>query len=266
MSKLTIESGQAIAEENLERIYHLPKRYTNLDEYLSGSLRETLLSVLNYIKDKRLIIENHKYLFFLDTTRLTTKVRKKTGGRATSNRHINLLCALGLLGKEPQNEYRDQLIEINKIFLSKHPSAKRPINVFIVRRYTDEYLEKCEERARRLNSQHIRTGNMCSNILIVHGLEDIAEEVYQNNKLAPGVKKEDYQKLLGHMKAVVERQGYITKQQIFEAMDWSMKYLEQVRRIFKQDLAKVFKYYSPTNQQMKEYNLKSRKYIYTKRG
>ena len=117
MSKLTIESGQAIAEENLERIYHLPKRYTNLDEYLSGSLRETLLSVLNYIKDKRLIIENHKYLFFLDTTRLTTKVRKKTGGRATSNRHINLLCALGLLGKEPQNEYRDQLIEINKIFL-----------------------------------------------------------------------------------------------------------------------------------------------------
>ena len=138
--------------------------------------------------------------------------------------------------------------------------------MFIVRRYTDEYLEKCEERARRLNSQHIRTGNMCSNILIVHGLEDIAEEVYQNNKLAPGVKKEDYQKLLGHMKAVVERQGYITKQQIFEAMDWSMKYLEQVRRIFKQDLAKVFKYYSPTNQQMKEYNLKSRKYIYTKRG
>lgn len=266
MSKLTIENGQAIAEENLERIYHLPKRYTNLDEYLSGSLRETLLSILNYIKDKRLIIENHKYLFFLDTTRLTTEVRKK-GGRSTSNRHINLLCALGLLGKEPQNEYRDQLIEINKIFLSKHPSAKRPINVFIVRRYTDEYLEKCEESARRLNSQHIRTGNMCSNMLIVHGLEDIAKEVYPNNNpLAPEVKTEDYQKLLGHMKAVVERQGYITKQQIFKAMDWSMEYLEQVRRIFRQDLAKVFKYYSPTNQQMKEYHLKDRKYIYTKRG
>ena len=159
MSKLTVESAHEIAEYNINRIYHLPKkRYEAIHYFLDrGTLRRTLLNILNYIKDKQIIIDKHRYNFILDTDSLTHKVRRKASGRVTSNSHFNLLCCMGLLNKVYQNYERDIVLEANRRFIEETGSAI-PINVFSFRRYTEEELDRIEERSQRLMQAGVTIG------------------------------------------------------------------------------------------------------------
>jgi hypothetical protein len=273
MAKLTQETAQKVIADNRKILYHIPKRYKYLNYFLGEdeakftALRMTLFAVYKFLSKKEIMMYRHMYVFMLDTDRLTYKVRKKAAGRATTNRHMNMLCAIGLLRKEKQSIKDDILLNANRKFLKECHWRERPINVYSFRRYDKKQLEYMEERAKRLYDAGITCGNFCQSILTLHGLEDIANEVLPaNDKTAPMKKSTEYQYLRTVLDFIIEEQGYCTKQQLLDNLEYSDKEIEKLFRIFKQDIQEEFYYKRPTKQQMTEWNLKSLKYIFTRRA
>lgn len=262
MSHLLSNNAKEIIAENQEVIYHLSKtKYPSLDYYLTGSLYHTLLDVLKFIKSVNVIIYKHKYVFYLDNNHLTHGVRKKICGTATSSRHINLLCAIGLINKQFQNA--EDMLDINKNFLNQNKDKKRPVNVFYFRRYTDEELRRCEDRAKLLRAAGVTSGNMSFNILCVNGLKEIAYEVYpMNDRSAPSKKEEEFEMMLEVMKFLIDMQGYATRQQIKDNMLLPDKEIDKLFRIYRSRLKTIYTYGRPTADQMEEWKLEDKKYIY----
>lgn len=273
---MTISAGQEIVQRNLQTIYHLPPRYKNLDHYLSiPSLRETLLGTLNFVKTKNIIIYKHKYVFILDTDTITHRVRKKNTGRASSNRHINFLCALGVINKqyqgssrkefEEQDKLKATLLEINRQFLMKYPN-RRPINAFYIREYDEAELKRLEERATRLRYTNVTPGNISFNRLCLCGLDDLATEVYPlNNRSAPEVKLQEYGYLLILIDKLISDQGYATKENIRDNVLLSDAELDMVFKLFKDWLKENYYYKMPTKAQKQQWNLTDNKFIFTKK-
>lgn len=268
MSKLTIESAHEIVEYNIQRIYHLPqKRYEAIHYFLDrGTLRRTLLNILNYIKDKQIIIDKHRYNFILDTDSLTHKVRKKASGRVTSNSHFNLLCCMGLLNKVYQNYERDIVLEANRRFIEETGSAI-PINVFSFRRYTEEELDRIEKRSQRLMQAGVTIGKVTYNYLCINGCKDIADEVYfLNNRAAPRKKRREFDTVLPVIKELVEQKRYATREEIqMHVTEITGSELSIVLRTFKAEILKEYDYRPPKKKEMEKWRLLNRKYIYTKR-
>ena len=268
MSKLTIESAHEIVEYNIYRIYHLPKkRYEAIHYFLDrGTLRRTLLNILNYIKDKQIIIDKHRYNFILDTDSLTHKVRRKASGRVTSNSHFNLLCCMGLLNKVYQNYERDIVLEANRQFIEETGSAI-PINVFSFRRYTEEELDRIEHRSQRLMQAGVTIGNVTYNYLFINGCKDIANEVYfSNNRAAPKKKRREFETVLPVIKELVEQKGYATREEIqTNVTEITGAELASVLRTFKAEIMKEYDYRPPKKKEMEKWRLPNRRYIYTQR-
>lgn len=266
MSHLSVQSGQEIARRNLQRVYHLPKRYEAINKYLTtGTLRDTLYRIFNYIKDKQIIIDKHRYEFLLDTKSLTYKVRKRNGGDGTSNRHFNLLCSIGLINRVYQSSHKDILLDANREFLKKS-KHRRPINVFSFREYTDSELDRIEERASRLLAAGVTIGCVSYNYLALNGCEDIANEVYfSNNRNAPDRKKVEVDDLLLVMELLTERDGYTTRDIVKENLVIKDKELDKLFRIFKSQIEELYTYRPPTKEQIQRWNLRNRKYIYIRR-
>ena len=266
MSKLTVESAKEIIEYNRNILYHIPVKYKYLNEYLQGSLRETLFAVFKFISDKQIIIANHKYIFFADNKTLTYKVRKKNSGEATTSRHMNLLCALGLFNKQYQNKYKDKLINVNRNFFNENPAKKRSINVYSFRRYDNQELKRINDRAERLLNVNVTTGNFSQSMLACHGLEDLANEsLPSNNRKAPERKMMEFQELLYVMNCIVDAKGYTTKQEVRDNLLIDDKELDKLFRIFKQDISEYFNYKRPTRVQMQQWKLTTLKFIYTRK-
>lgn len=266
MSKLTIESARKIIAHNREVIYHLPKKCKHLNEYLTGSLRQTFFSVLRFVNSKQIIIADHKYIFFADNKMLTHGARRKMYGEATTSRHMNLLCAIGLFNKQEQDEYKGKLIEVNRNFFKSVPDRVRPINVYSFRKYTDQELDRLEERATRLHAAGVTPGNFSYNMLVLHGLQDLAEEVMPaNNPNAPAVKEREYNELMVVLETLVEEYGFTTKEQIRDNLIISNRELEKLFRIFRNDIKDLYYYKRPTNEQKEKWELQSDHFIYTKK-
>ena len=272
MSKLTIESAHEIAEYNIQRIYHLPqKRYEAIHYFLDrGTLRRTLLNILNYIKDKQIIIDKHRYNFILDTDSLTHKVRKKASGRGTSNRHINLLCAIGLLHKEDPEK-----LQINANIMRDNPNMTMPVSLYSFRRYTDQELQQCDERAEGLISAGVTIGNIGQTVLATHlHTEDLAREVFpRNSATAPQRKFREYDALVRVIEDLIDHQGYAYKSQVAYRMNGSvevavnkMAEVERLFKIFRSDLDERYYYKRPTKQQIEKWGLTNQKYIYTRKN
>lgn len=266
MSHLTIESGQEIVKNNLQVLYHLPDSYTAIHYFLDkGTLKHTLYKILNYIKDKRVIIDKHRYEFLLDTKQLTGKVRKKIGSDGTSNRHFNLLCCMGLINRVYQSPHKDILLDTNREFLKKSPFS-RPINVFAFREYTEKELKRIEERSERLKAAGVTIGCISANYLSLNGCEDIANEVYfSNDRTAPEKKAVEAGDLFSVMELLTDRDGYTTREIVKENLVFPDKELDKVFRIFKSQIEELYTYKSPTKEQMQRWGLTSKKYIYVKK-
>lgn len=265
MSKLTVGRGQEIVQKNINTIYKLPEKYRYLTHYLSGDLRTTLLNTLNFLKDKKIILDRHKYMFFLSDSLLTVRVRKKKSQTGTSNRHINLLCALGLFRKEFQSIYHDALIDVNRNFLEDNFS-KRPINVFSFRLLTEKELQRCEDRAKKLYTAGVTTGRMSFAYLMINGLGDLAKEVYpKNNRLSPELKKKEFKELLEVLEKCIDTYGYCTVQMLKDNLPYPDQEIDQLRRIFKQRLEEKYNYKRPTTEQIERWNLPDQKFVYTKK-
>ena len=261
------ETGQSIIKFNLQRMYHLPKAYEYIRFFIEEpDLRKTFFAVLNYIKDKQIIIYKHKYVFFLDNLRLSYQVRKSSG-TGTSNRHINFLCAMGLLTKQYQNSTDSKLmIEINKIFLSNNADRSMPMNVFYIRKYTDEELRRINYRCKFLSEAGITRGNISYNQLVLNGLKEIADEVYiYNRKSAPDRKYQEARELVRVIDMLIDTNGYATKSQIKGNMVVSDAEIDRLFRIFKQQLKELFYYKRPTNYQKDIFQLKDNRWIFTRK-
>jgi hypothetical protein len=272
MAYLKRDNIDKIIEDNRQKLYHLSKKkYPCINHYLNTSLYDTLLKTMKFIKKVRVIIEKGKYIFFIDSIRLTYAVRKKNGGTGTSNRHINLLCAIGLLNKLPQNKDEEDTLRINKDFLRKQatlasPRKIAPINTFYFKPYTEQELQRCEERASRLMQAGVRAGNMSFNMLSINGLEDIADEVYPlNNRSAPERKNAEFKTLLYVIEFLIEQQGYATRQQVTDTLSIEIekKEIERVFRIYRAQLAERYNYKRPTAEQVSQWFLPDHKFIYT---
>lgn len=268
MSKLTVESAHEIVEYNINRIYHLPKkRYEAIHHFLDrGTLRRTLLNILNFIKDKQIIIDKHRYNFILDTDSLTHKVRRKSSGRVTSNSHFNLLCCMGLLNKVYQSYERDIILEANRQFIEGTGNAI-PINVFSFRRYTEQELDRIEERSQRLMQAGVTIGNVTYNYLCINGCKDIANEVYfSNNPAAPRKKRREFEIVLPVIEALVEQKGYTNREEIQGSIkDIPAEEVDSILRIFRNEIKEQFEYRRPRQKEIERWGLKNKKYIYVKR-
>lgn len=259
------KTAKEIIAYNREFIYHPPAAYPFIDYYLDDKLKETLLAVYRFInKLNSLIIYRNKYCFFLDSKHLTYGARRKAGGEGTSSRHINLLCAVGLLNKQYQNG--EDAIEINRLFMAQ-TGATRPMNVFYIKLYDRQELARIESRAERLFHAGITRGNISFNNLCLHGLSDIATEVYPlNDRTAPERKIDELSSLIRCMDFLISEQGYTTRQQVHDYLPIDDKEIDKLFKLFKIDLGELYYYGRPTAQDKAEFNLTDNKYIYKKRG
>lgn len=271
-TKIFSKTSEEIIERNRKILYHLSVRYAYLEQCLTESLRDTLLAIYKFIRPKSLIWYQGYYIFFVYNKKLTYGVRKSSG-EATSSRHINFLCALGIFEKIPQRPYRDETLFINRNHLRNSAvnslfnddEKHRPMNFFRLIEFTDSNLAKIERRAELLYHASITAGNISYNRLVANGLPEIGNEVfYANDKTAPDRKLSELIILIEVMHELIEEQGYTTRQQVIaEYRDKSE--VKKVFSLFKAQIESNFDYKRPTAQDKTEFNLTSNKYIYKER-
>ena len=261
-----------LIKDNKEIIYKLSDRHRNLSNlnlYIGKDLgqpylRETLLAVYGFIQDRQLWkLSNDGYIFFVDTAKLTYEVRKKSCGRAVSNHHINLLCAIGLFEKVNLNE--GDYERILKPML-KPKDKLRAVNAFKIYAYDSDRLQFMEHRSELLRNEHVTTGNISNNYLRIHKLNDIADEVYYaNNKNSPNRKQDEWNELQQILEFLIDEQGYANKEQIKENSILSDYEIDRLFVIFKDIMRVQYNYKAPTRQQVEELNLESRCWIITRK-
>lgn len=267
MAGLTVDRAKEIISSNRQVLYHYPKEYKNTIYYLEmygNTLKKTLLSVYKFVMNNEIIMANNQYVMIMDNMNLQKKVRKTMWSAGTTSRHMNLLCALGLLNKVNQNERN--MLEINKTFL-ENSNKTIPINVFAYREYTEQEMERIEERATRLREAGVTSGNMSADMLRLHNLNDICSSVYPYNKYASTEKKmEQGEQLANVIDTLIEVNGYTTKQDIKANMPYvSDSKIDKLFRMFKKDIALLYYYKKPTKEQKELYDLKNYTYIYTRK-
>lgn len=256
---------QRLIKNNIGKITTLdPSKYPTLKHILKGTLLETLLSIYEYEQTHPMIEHEGQFAFFADNTALTHRIRKKTSGYATSNRHLNFLCCLGILEKVYQGKDRESLLAVNRKFLDQNSDKSLPINALYVPRLTHEKLTDCERRARILTSAVVTTGNISYNTLVLNGLTEMAAEVYfHNSPFAPERKAELFEMVSLILDMLIEDHGYATRQQVMDNLLITDAETEQLFKITKPLLANIYHYGRPTKTQKERFNLDSNSFIYT---
>lgn len=262
---------------NKRILYKLSDKYQRLDAlnwYIGTDsaltrtpyLRETLLAVYRFIEDKQLWwLSSDGFVFFVDTARLTHKVRGKSCGYATSNHHINLLCAIGLFEKLNQDATDSDYERMLKPIL-KPKDKKRPVNAFMIRKYDAAALEEMERRAKLLRAAKVTSGNLSYNYLCINASEAIANEIYYaNSKAAPDKKRREWLDLRAVIDFMLEEQGYTNKEQIKSNSVLTDREIDKLFVIYKETLRTEYNYKQPTAQQMLDYGLSNRHWIITER-
>lgn len=256
------EGAKEIIEDNLQVIYHLPNKYEYTHKLLMP-VRRDLLKVLNFAKKVDPIIWHQKYVWFVDNTSLTYKIRKRTTA-STSSRHFNFLCCIGLIRKVKQNEA--EMIGINREFLLE-TGKPRPMNVITVHRYTKKELEKIESRAKLLYEKKVTAGNISRDKLVASGLENLASEVYfANTDKALQSKKIQWQQVVKVMEQRCDEQGFTTKAEICRYLDLSKDSLNELMKVFKLQFAADFEYKSSKKEQRERLGITSPHWIITRRA
>lgn len=272
MTRLTQERALEIVNNNINTIYHIPHQYTAIRHYLGeGQVRRTLLQILRFLKnlylapdgENHIVIDQHRYEVFLSNSKLAYGIRKSSG-TGTANRHLNLLCALGIFQKIPQNE--ENRLRVNDNFKRENPNL-REINVFSFRELTDRELHRIEERAERLRVAGITAGNISFNSLYLawNDLIDIAIEVFpKNSRLSPDKKLQEYMELQECLEMLIDQNGYATREQLSDNLPYTNQELKKLYGIFRKHLT-IYDYHRPTKDELTRYQLENNKFIYTRR-
>lgn len=289
MPKITSETGHKLIKKNLKILDDLEEkkwkyyeaRYQNLCYYLTNprfgkSLLATLRAVYKFLeepppnrkdKNKMLLIEQHRYMFFLCNNHIAVRVRKSASAK-TAAHHMNLLCALGLFTKIPQNKStkkdRDELDRVNDNFIRNNPD-KRPINFYSFRLYDSTELKRIEERATRLRQAEVTTTNIDFVYLMNNGdVQDLAAEVFPKNKMSVLDKKDRcFYVLIKTMEELITEQGYCYQSQALRRVHFKHKKL--LLQQYATRIKEWYDYHKPTREQKERFGLKDYKYIYTRK-
>ena len=254
-------NGEDIIRYNRTILYDIRRsKYHAISECLTENLRSEILKIFKHVLKVGMIQVNGKYTFFMDTTKLTI-VRERTT-RSTSNVHINFLCAMGIINKLPQ--VGKSLTEINKKFLATHVGS-RPINNFYVKEYTEEELDRIENRCQRLLDAGVTRGNISFNKLNAVGLDDIAYEIYLNNPKSYEKKVNHLQELCEYVDWQIETKGYATKKDIYDNLTFSDKEIDKVLKIFRKQFREIYDYKRPNKETVEKFNLHGYGWIITKK-
>lgn len=272
-----IKEAKTILEYNRKRLYRLPKKYSSLAAALDSPVKQDLLDIIAYwLKRDCIAYGSHDMVYFLSTHNGTYAVRKKSTKDVT-NKRISYLCALGLLQKVEQRilygynngaqrRYlrKGSLSNINRKFLRYKTWNVRAINTFKVFKYSSDTLDECNRRAERLLAAKITPGNISYNQLAANGLEDIAMDVFKENRAGAVEKKEkEYKILTGCMDFLIAEHGYTTKQEIIDNCLLEDKEIKKLFRIFKINLSDKYIYKRPTEEQKEHFKLENDNWIIT---
>ena len=248
-------------------------------EYIkpNSPLRQTLLFVIQFASEK----SNAMGRFWLPSQTLTD-LRKSKGLRAgidSSNRHLSMLTAMGLLIRQKVSD-----LEGNKIFESMRDADRKRVTYFYnLPEYTPRWLEQAEERCAWLLSQ----GTTPSNISIAKLSTDARKyprydseghytlpwrvwlETYRRVSADSADLSADRDSLIRTVDAQIRVYGYATKDMILskrvDAYGVSKSKAERLYRYFQHELPELYDYHSPTKAEIAQYGLKSRAWIYTAR-
>lgn len=276
MTKLTQERASQTIEANRKILYHIPSGYPAIRYYLeSGYLRDTLFAIYRFLRkqytkqdgDNHIIIDRHRYEFFVDNRRLSFGIRNSSG-TGTSNRHINFLCAMGIFRKIPQTE--ETAIQVNKNWKAGHPD-KRYINVFSFREMTQQELDRIEKRSERLKHAGITAGNMSFNQLwlAITDLQDIATEVYPDRRTRQNYAEtplyRQFQLLRQCINVLIDSYGYATKELINDNLTLPKPQIDKLFRIFREHLKREYQYKRPNKKEQERFNLQKQQYIFIRK-
>lgn len=273
----TQEKALQVIEANRKTLYHIPKRYKAINHYLdSGYLRKTLLQILLFLRDLYQIKDgyNHfiavdgEYLFFVANKKLSYHVRGSSG-TGTSNRHINLLCAMGFFRKVPQGKgFR---LFINENMIEEYPE-KRDLNIYSFKLLTQNELAYIEKRSERLKEAGVTAGNMSFKQLwfAIPDLQDIAKEVYPDRRTRkPVIETTDFQRyesLRQCINLLIDTYGYASKELIYDNLILSEAQIDSLFRIFGKRLQEAYRYKRPSKTEQEQFGLQDQRYIYLRRN
>ena len=274
MQKLTQEEGQEIIKYNLRRLYRMPKKYESIAYYLrdTWNVRHTLLCILNYLKGKNLILDHvlnpyGAYLFFMDFTRLCRDVLHNYN-KSTDARYMFIIVAMGFFVRQDQ-AIGQYMVNANRQFSANNPDKQRRMNVYSLFRWTNDELERINQRAERMINANVGLGNISNNYLMLNGLEDLAADTFPaNSKSAPITKEREFEMLAQCIDQLIDDQGYAARWQIRDNLIAFMPddEIDRLLRIFRNQLQGLYNYKRPTKEQKAAFSLTSDKYIYTRRG
>ena len=260
----TPDGAREIIDYNINVIYHLPKKYTNLDRALTN-VRRDLLKLFQFCKKNEPIVWKQKYVWFIDNDRLTEIVRKRTT-YSTSNKHFNFLCCLGAISKLKQTD--SSMTGVNMTFLlNERENGKiRPINTFTVYKYTEKKLEEMEQRAAELLAHKITPGNISNDKLKASSCDTLAKEVYYaNSEQSLKNKEKEFQEVLKQLDRLCTDKGYTDKKELCRSLGWNRDKLDKFLNIFKDTWQQLYQYKAPNKQDKERYNIKSQAWIITRR-
>lgn len=247
---------------------HSIQRYRNLYYYLNrgGSTKNrakypefaaAVYDTAKFLRGKETYWHGDRIVAIVDTGTAMAKIRQR-GDRRTANRYMNFMSALGLFPKLPDGGSLE--------FQYNRDRKKRPVNVYEIRRWTDEVLVECDAAAARLIAAGITPGNISYNMLCCNGLRDIAEEVFPHNPvLAPDKKNREFADMVELIDALLEYQGYCTKEDIMNNLWEDDQEIKKLFRIFKSQIQERYQYKRPSEKEKKEFGLPKNDYIYIRR-
>lgn len=240
------------------------KKYKYLNLLFQKDLRRFYFQIMDFIKGKNLFSYWKKESFYIETDKLVS-LRKKMG-KGTANRHINFLCAMGLIGKHPL--YRHNVSPIHKNFLkNKRPRPKnlQPLNQYFIFPYDAECLMTIENNCKLLVKNKITKGNISKDTLLIAGLAEMAKKIYGSVNSSMYWKNESYVRISQFIEEAIQEKGYTTKEEIYKNVILNkVSNITAVDKIFKQ-LKKQFEldyvYKRPSKTEKIRFHLVSDKWI-----
>lgn len=255
----TSDGAREIIQYNRTVLYHLPKKYKNLDAALQ-SVRDDLFTIMKFCMKPDPVIWNQNYTWFIDNGNLTRERRKTT--KKVSNTHFNYLCCIGAITKHKQTSR--SMTGVNMTFLLNNP-GKRPMNTFSIHKYTEKKLDEMEQRAAELREHKITPGNINCDKLKASGLQELAERIYYlNSKKTIDDKTERFEIVLEHLEKLCEK-GYTNKKELCSSLNTSRDKLDKLLNIFKEQWQQLYEYKAPNKQDKEKYNITSKSWIITRR-
>lgn len=278
------EGAKEIIENNIKVVYRFSQpdeRYPYLSNYIkkASHLRRTLLSILNWLKDKEVYRNYSAYTFNIATSQINDARNRKT--KAASNHHINFLCLVGLFKKVRQIPGSKSETKINRDFRAKNEKGgkeKKPIGTYRLVKYNEQNLGKIEELCKYASLNGITPGNISYDTLHAADLDDMANLLYPDNNKSMSLKKDAaYQRIIELLSQSIAEKGYCTKPELrglykaetgAYAPDEAKKcedFVDDIMSKYKLKWKKLFSYKPPKDSEIKEYGLNGRDYIYIAR-